>query len=122
MKYVVETEFFGYERQIDIIDDTPFIGAEIRKERKSIRYGPFKTRRGAENAVGRRKTYWRKKGFQHPPKRAELYDPNGNYMFRPSLKGDSKTIRKKVDAGWYQQPDEVTFSIKEKVVSKQPIE
>ena len=120
MKYIVKTEFIGHERQVEVEDDTPVMGAERHAVKEHVEYGPYKTRRGAENALKSRKRFWKKKGFRHPPKRAEAYDPDGNYMFRPYLSDmDEKTREKRFKEGWHEQPDHVTFSIEEKIVSKE---
>lgn len=122
VKYILETEFIGHERQVDVEDDTPVMGAERQIVRKHTQYGPFKTRRGAEKAIAPRKRFWRRKGFQRPPKKASAYDPNGNYMFRPYLSDlDEKMRRRVVAGGWHKHPDHVTFGIEERVVSKKPV-
>lgn len=105
MRYAVETEFIGHEYHIDVLDDTPVMGAEEEIMRKHINYGPYKTRRGAENALKIRKKFWQKNGFRRPPKGASLYDPGGNYMFNPRGR----------------HPDHVTFCIEEKEISKKEI-
>ena len=124
MRQVVEivTEFFGHEHQVDIEDDSPSLGMYKRITRKRLAYGPYKTRRGAENALERRKQHWRKLGLRHPPKHAPAHDPNGNHMFKPFLSDVSaKTREIWMKRGWLQWPDEVNFKIEEKVVSKNPI-
>ncbi len=122
MKYIVETEFIGHELHVNVQDDTPVMGAETEIVRAHLKYGPYKTRKGAENVLRSRKKYWQKKGFRHPPKGASLYDPSGNYMFK-SFTSDMnpKTRVKRIKEGWYQDPDHVTFSIEEKVVSKEKL-
>lgn len=104
MKYITETEFIGHERHIKILDDTPVMGAETKITKEHFQYGPYKTERGAENALKSRKEYWRKEGFKCPPKGASSYDPLGNFMFNPN-----------------RYSEEIIFSIEEKIISKKAL-
>ncbi len=120
MKYIVETEFIGHELHVDVEDDSPVMGATREIIKAHLQHGPYKTRKGAENALKSRKKYWRKRGFRHSPRGASSYDPKGNYMFKP-WDMDKKTQEKRIKEGWRQLPDHVTFSIEEKVVSKEKL-
>lgn len=98
------------------------MGIETEVLKQHLQYGPYKTKRGAENALKRRKEHWRRLGFKHPPKGASLYNKEGNYMFRPWPTSDmDEKTRNKVAKLMHNTPDHVTFRIEEKTLSKKEV-
>jgi len=118
MKYqcITETEFVGHEYQTDIEYDK---WTEHNLLREHLTYGPYKTKRGAENTLARRKRYWRKKGSRHPSKKSSLYD-NGNCLVKPAFgELSKKTQARTKKEEWWKLPDEITFKIEEKIISEE---